>query len=138
VAAARGQTLREHLAGRRHQHEAQRAGAAQHIAVGALERRAGQNHRPALLPRLRQQIGQRGQPAGTVVVGERHAGAHARDVLRRVMAVSLDELGAHRVRQRLAEAALAAAADAHDNHLQRLHSCEVTGWAAPRRPGAEA
>ena len=102
------------------------AGAAQHVAVSALERGARQHDHRIGLPCALDLGAQCLQPAAPVFVIERNPGRHLRHVFGRVEAVALDEGRTERLRQPHADLALAAGADAH--HYPRGPFVHALSW----------
>ena len=114
VVGACGDARGQQLAAAMQDHQLQvRRTLAQHIAVAALQRRAGQHHAFTRGASLCQARTQRGQPALAVGIGQCLSGGHARHVLGRMEVIAVQVGGAARLRQQPADRALAAGADAH-------------------------
>ncbi len=121
MAAALGHPLQRLLLRQRQVNEAQsRRGAAQDVAVAALERRAGQ-HRAAVV--ASQLAAQPLQPAGAVGVVERHALAHLLDVRSRMEFVAFDQRQSQRLRDPLAHRGLAATRYPHHHQANLSTQC---------------
>src|SRR4051812_37551044 len=92
---------------------------AEHVAVLALQGRAGDDDVASRLLVLADPGGQAAQPGPAVVVVERNPGPHLLDVGGRVEIVALGELPAQPVDETGGDGRLAGAADAHDDDRGR-------------------
>jgi hypothetical protein len=92
---------------------------AEQVAVGALERRAGDDGVVPLRLVLADPGGQPAQPRPAVVVVERDARPHLLDVLRRVELVALGEVPAETGHELGGDGRLPGAGDAHDHDRRR-------------------
>ena len=102
------------MLGQLQENEAQiRHPGAQAVPVAALERRTRQHGTLAASRRSRQLQGQKIQPAGPVLIGERDAAAHFVHVGLRMKHVALDQASAQSGHDGLRDTGLAAARDTH-------------------------
>src|SRR4051812_4109371 len=92
---------------------------AEHVAVPALQGRAGDDDVASCLLVLADPGGQAAQPRPAVVVVQRDPGPHLLDVGGRVEVVALGELPAQAVDEGGGDGRLAGAADAHDDDRGR-------------------
>ena len=103
------------------------------VAIGALQRRAG-DHEPLAFPGdAVDLVGDGLQPGPAIVVGERMAGAHLRDIAWRVKAVAVLKAPAKPRRQSIGDGAFARAGDAHHASVRRegaYHPRKFSGSAA--------
>ncbi len=122
--AALRQALREQRSapGEIHKTHVRFSHGAQQVTITPLERRTRDYETNAGTPRLAEAGRDRGQPTVAVVVRQRYPRRHALHVLRRVQAITFDELDVERAREPRADHALAGAADAHDHVEPSVHS----------------
>jgi hypothetical protein len=132
VAAAAGETLADPIAGAAEIDEAQVRGAAvgaKNVAIGPLERGAGDHESAAGVLSVADATGEGAKPWNAVVVREWNAGRHARHVLGGVIFISVDEVDAECTRERGADQTLAGAGDSHHDVSLAVHDVH----ARPRR-----
>lgn len=88
---------------------------AQDIAISALERRAGDDESHPVRARVVKSGGDGFEPPLPVLIGQRDAGRHASDILRRVESVAFDEFEVQRVGESFTDHSLPRAGDTHDH-----------------------